>query len=711
MRTLCLALALAGIAIPPVAHSQEWEPSGLYGGWPTDMTLDEDERIVVTASRGGVYRKPNPDAQWERILDDPDLDPRSVATGAGGRIYVGTDGFANTGFIRSTNDGTTWHVLINELSGEIVNDIRVEPDNQTLWACTFGDGLYRSSNGGTTFSSVASLPTSYPAFIESNAPGHFFVGVQFGAVNLYYSSNNGTTWQPRDTGIASDVNAVHVDPSNGHLYAADGTKLYKSTDNGLTWTSLGAPAGSYSDVEAYENRIYGARYSGFLDGGKVVYTDDGGAHWTEDSGLPGQALRGFLSTPDWLYLGVTGPGPYRRGGAGTGWEPNAEGMTNVFVRAIVPDETNGLVHVVAENLGIFSSTDGTNWTPTDFPPYEFVYSMITAPNGDLFASGSYDGIYRSTDAGGSWTNVYGVGATALGANDLGHVFAGNGSWMYRSTNGGNNWSQLASLPGVQGIPDIACTGNEVYVATGYFQFGGQGVFRSTNGGNTFSAFNSGLTNLNVTSLGIDPDAGADCEISAGTRSGLYDLDGVTWNLNASYGLGEVKKVRKSMDRRVVVEEVKLSVASALSCIWEEQTGANRYNADFGTHRISQRRAGEEPEFVQLLGTYGDGVYRMGGAPPTDAAEHLPSSTGTSLSVRRNPFVGSTTLELVLEHPGAANVDVFDAAGRKVATLVDGWTQAGRQSVPWNAEGLAAGVYFARLSIGDSVRTQRLVLLR
>jgi len=55
--------------------------------------------------------------------------------------------------------------------------------------------------------------------------------------------------------------------------------------------------------------------------------------------------------------------------------------------------------------------------------------------------------------------------------------------------------------------------------------------------------------------------------------------------------------------------------------------------------------------------------------------------------------------------------VYDAAGRLVATLVDGWREAGAHEVTFDATGLAAGIYFARLEAGEYVGVEKLILLK
>ncbi len=77
----------------------------------------------------------------------------------------------------------------------------------------------------------------------------------------------------------------------------------------------------------------------------------------------------------------------------------------------------------------------------------------------------------------------------------------------------------------------------------------------------------------------------------------------------------------------------------------------------------------------------------------------------------NPFTGTTTITYDLPVPSLVNLTVFDALGREVLVLVDGWKQAGRQSVQWETRSLISGTYFYRLQAGDYAETKALLLER
>jgi hypothetical protein len=99
------------------------------------------------------------------------------------------------------------------------------------------------------------------------------------------------------------------------------------------------------------------------------------------------------------------------------------------------------------------------------------------------------------------------------------------------------------------------------------------------------------------------------------------------------------------------------------------------------------------------------------APEPGEAVQLRLSPG-----RPNPFGAETVLSFGLPQPGPVHLAVFDAAGRRVRTLVAGEMPAGPQEVVWDGtddsgRDLASGAYFARLESGGTVRLQSLVIIK
>jgi hypothetical protein len=77
----------------------------------------------------------------------------------------------------------------------------------------------------------------------------------------------------------------------------------------------------------------------------------------------------------------------------------------------------------------------------------------------------------------------------------------------------------------------------------------------------------------------------------------------------------------------------------------------------------------------------------------------------------NPFNPQTTIDYVVPTTGTVTLDVFDASGAKVASLVDGVKAKGKHQVTYNAQGLASGVYFYRLKGNGFNEMRKMVLLK
>jgi hypothetical protein len=91
---------------------------------------------------------------------------------------------------------------------------------------------------------------------------------------------------------------------------------------------------------------------------------------------------------------------------------------------------------------------------------------------------------------------------------------------------------------------------------------------------------------------------------------------------------------------------------------------------------------------------------------------LPAVAAVQLTAYPNPFNPATVIEFTLGRPGPVSLAVFDLAGRRVATLVDGEHRAaGRHPVGFAAGRIASGPYVVRLRTPDAAATAKIVLLK
>ena len=77
----------------------------------------------------------------------------------------------------------------------------------------------------------------------------------------------------------------------------------------------------------------------------------------------------------------------------------------------------------------------------------------------------------------------------------------------------------------------------------------------------------------------------------------------------------------------------------------------------------------------------------------------------------NPFNPSTKISFKLQVSGFTTLKVFDLLGREVRTLVNEEMKAGSYETTFDARGLASGVYFYRLQVGDFTDTKKLLLFK
>jgi hypothetical protein len=113
--------------------------------------------------------------------------------------------------------------------------------------------------------------------------------------------------------------------------------------------------------------------------------------------------------------------------------------------------------------------------------------------------------------------------------------------------------------------------------------------------------------------------------------------------------------------------------------------------------------GEEFESLRLY-TYGFPPYNAAQTPPSIAREF-------ALSAYPNPFNSSTRIRFDVAKRGPITLNVFDLQGRLVQTLADGIMESGQHELSLSGEHLASGMYFVRLRTAETIRTEKILLLK
>jgi len=96
--------------------------------------------------------------------------------------------------------------------------------------------------------------------------------------------------------------------------------------------------------------------------------------------------------------------------------------------------------------------------------------------------------------------------------------------------------------------------------------------------------------------------------------------------------------------------------------------------------------------------------------PNEASDELPTTIALNGNYP-NPFNPSTSIGFDLPQATKVRLDVYDLLGKRVATVVDGFMSAGRHEATFDAANLPSGTYLYRLTVGNTILTKKMTLLK
>ena len=354
--------------------------------------------------------------------------------------------------------------------------------------------------------------------IAIDSSGVIFAGTAGG---IYRSIDNGDSWTYTSSGVPGDVVALAINPNNNYIFAGSyGGNPVRSTDNGVSWTGLGCDAIGLA-IDPINNYVYAGTYE---EG--IFRSPDNGDTWVPvNNGLvtpymPVWALA--VNSSGDIYAGTAGNGLFHSTDSGDTWTQLSNGIpTDAAFEALAID-TNDVIF--AGGSGLFRSADnGETWEQvgSGIGMLGWVQSLAIDSSGDIYAGTYFGGVFRSTNDGQSWTELD-LGMTnlfvkALAVSPAQDVFAGtNGNGAFRSTDNGNNWTRVNDGLTATHIYALAINSGGVVFA------GGGGLHRSTDSGDTWTQVKScGYSDIHA--LAINPDNGY---IFAGAVWGGWDAGGV-----------------------------------------------------------------------------------------------------------------------------------------------------------------------------------------
>lgn len=469
------------------------------------LTIDPQNAssLWVGAPAGGLWHSTNGGTTWTTNTDwaaqvigytDLAIDPTNSSI-----MYAATgDGDAGDtyaiGLLKSTDGGATWNptgLSFAVGAHKMISRVLVDPSNTQNILVATSTGIFRSTNGGTTFASVQAGTIKSMEFKPGASSTVYACGTEF-----FLSNNSGATWTKITSGLPTSAANSRMKIA---VTAAAPTTVY---------VLCGAPAPNYGMQGLYKSTTSGSSFT-------TVTTSLTGF----DATTPGQEWYDFTFavSPASATELIAGAQTLRKStNGGTAWS-TINGSTHVDYHNAVyvsGSGATGVFYVVSDG-GIFKTTNGSSsWTDlsSNLGIAEMYGFGQLSTNANKILTGHQDNgtnLYN----GSTWTSVNGGDGTDCfvdRSNDqimYAQMPPGSGgpnTTLLKSTNGGASFpSSILGNITEQGGWNTRWSQDPVTAGTIYAGF--VNLWKSTTGGGTWTKLGTiGTGTATITSFAVSP---------------------------------------------------------------------------------------------------------------------------------------------------------------------------------------------------------------
>lgn len=338
---------------------------------------------LYSLSDGGIYKSIDNGDNWIDLSAGLGIRQFYRMANSQTNPNVITGGAQDNGSAARQSSGT-W---VDWLGADGMEGLVSPTDHLKLWGTSQNGNLYRSLNGGNSYTSLG-RPTAgqwvTPICIHPTNETILYGGW----TGVYKSTNSGSSWTNISSGtITTTLADLAVAPSNpNYIYASNGATLYVTTNDGANWVTRTAPA-TINDIcvdPANPDKIWIACNS---TSNRILVSTDAGATFTNiSSNLPAIAARTVVvddNTPRNLYVGMN-IGVYHKTESQANWANYSDNLPLVAINELEIQKASGKIRVATYGRGIWESPLATNCAATA-PIADFTAATTSVCTGETIA--------------------------------------------------------------------------------------------------------------------------------------------------------------------------------------------------------------------------------------------------------------------------------------------------------------------------------------
>jgi len=470
-------------------------------------------QLFAAMGNSGLYKSTDAGVTWSQVIsgrcDDIVFAPNGTnayITGSGTGYRVSTDGGSTFNPNGSVSMGTRNHIAICRNVPTVLYIAVYSSSTITTWKSTNSGANFSQAAVGTNFNGGQAW---YDFYMQVNPfdPNYAYVG----SIDIWRTTNGGTSFENITNGYSGGY--VHVDQHNmdfnplnsDELIAVNDGGVWKSTNRGTNFTNMNS---TLTLTQFYRIAADPSNVNHVMGGTQDNGTQRtlGTLNWSAAFGGDGGEVCFHTQNQQYILGETQNNGVRRSQNGGSSWSSATSGLSGsgAWVGPLISHPTTSGIFYTARQQVFRSDNWGASWTAISSGTSGTIRELaVSRSNPNILYATSGSQIYKSTDAGTTFTNVTSGLPTRTITSVYVHpdssnvtviTFSGFGAGkIYKTTNSASSWFSISG-----NLPDSPTNDVLIYYpgtsTSIYYAAMDVGVFFTNNYGTSWIELADGLPN-------------------------------------------------------------------------------------------------------------------------------------------------------------------------------------------------------------------------